>query len=65
MLVYKNEDINSNELATPEEVRQAFFGAGILVKCSDGFYYKVTGFNPDTGEIIVGEDVYDTRIQTE
>ena len=61
MLVYKNEDINNNELATLEEVKQAFFGAGILVKDDEGFYTKVTGFNPDTGEIMVGNNVYDTQ----
>lgn len=60
MLVYKYENVNNNELATLEEVRQAFFGSGIIVKDTDGFYYKVTGLNPETGKIIIKLGAYDT-----
>ena len=48
-LVYKNEDVNNPEYATVEEVQRAFFGRGVIIKDTDGFYYQVTGFNPSTG----------------
>ena len=61
MLVYKNEDVNNNDLATLEEVRQAFFGAGIWVKDANGKYYKVVGLDPNTGRIQTHSDTYDTQ----
>ena len=61
MLVYKNEDVNNNDLATLEEVRQAFFGAGIWVKDANGKYYKVVGLDPNTGRIYTHSDTYDTQ----
>lgn len=66
MLVYKYEDVNNTELATLEEVKQAFFGAGIVIKDIDGCYCKVTGFNPDTGEVLAGSTYYNTQnLETE
>lgn len=49
--VYKNEDVNNPEYATVEEVQRAFFGRGVIIKGTDGFYYQVTGFNPSTGAL--------------
>ena len=61
MLVYKYEDKNNNELATLEEVKQAFFGSGIIVKDANGKYYKVVGLDPNTGRIYTHPDTYDTQ----
>ena len=49
--VYKNEDANNPEYATIEEVQQAFFGRGVIIKGIDGSYIQVTGFKPSTGEL--------------
>ena len=62
MLVYKHADVSNEELATLEEVRQAFFGAGIIVKDTDGFYYKVISLDPITGRIHTHSSTYDTQI---
>ena len=62
MLVYKHADVSNEELATLEEVRQAFFGAGIIVKDTDGFYYKVISLDPITGRIHTHSGAYDTQI---
>lgn len=58
MTVYKNEDVNNPEYATLEEVTQAFFGRGILIKTRAGLYFKVTGFNPENGELIANSTHY-------
>ena len=61
MLVYKNADVSNEELATLEEVRRAFFGSGIIVKDTDGFYYKVISLDPITGRIHTHSGTYDTQ----
>ena len=62
MLVYKHADVSNEELATLEEVRQAFFRSGIIVKDTDGFYYKVISLDPITGRIHTHSGTYDTQI---
>ena len=61
MLVYKHADVSKEELATLEEVRQAFFGAGIIIKDTDGFYYKVISLDPIMGRIHTHSGTYDTQ----
>ena len=61
MKVYKNEDVNNPEYATLEEVAQAFFGRGIVIKHRDGIYYKVTAFNPENGELMSNSTHYQTQ----
>ena len=49
--VYKNEDINSPEYATLDEVQQAFFGRGVFIKNSNGGYEQALAYRPEFGTV--------------
>ena len=56
--VYKNEDVNNPEYATFNEVLQAFFGRGVLIKEASGPYIQVTEINPRIGTFSAGGVIF-------